>query len=87
MYNKTMKKSIIFGFIVGLSLVATSTYALATYKWQENTDFTVLQNNFTDGENVKVGKFVNGSTTCFMVSSKSTNNQFTPTNVSISCVK
>ncbi len=88
--NKYMKKTIVMAVIIGSMLVGSTTYALASYKWAENTDFTVLQNNFTDGENVKVATFKQGSTTCFMLTSKVTNEQArgtTPTSVSISCVK
>lgn len=65
-------------------LSATTATAMATYKQIENSDFVVLQNYFTDTENVKVSRFIDGKNTCYLSTSKGSSDMLTYN--SISCV-
>ncbi len=79
-----MKKYIVVATIIGLMLVGSSAFALSTFKFSELNDYSYLQNDFTDAQNVKVSKFTEASTTCYVLTSKVIGY---PTNLAISCIK
>ncbi len=85
---KTTLLSIALSVFLTSLFVGGGVYALATYKSAELSDFTVLQNNSTDLDNVKVSKFNDGMNTCYLLTSKGDANgrMIEPTSVSISCI-
>lgn len=78
-------KTLILGLGMAILFTAGSTYALAYWTNQDNTNFVVLQNGFTDNENVKVSRFVDGKNTCYLADSRAPLSPNSSASVSLSC--
>lgn len=82
-----MKTTILIA-ILSVSMIASTAGAFALYKSQDNANFTLLQNVFTDQQNVQVSKFVDSGIVCYLVTSKpASGSPQNSTAVSLSCLK
>lgn len=77
-------KTIIMSIVLASIFTASSAYALSYWTNEANANYSVLQNTFTDNENVKVSRFIDGKVTCYLADSHVGQSVAT---VSISCLK